>query len=646
MTITDIKQLRDPQFMEQTIAFLEKEYGMDFAENHKGQYSSLCPFHNEAERSFKSYVNDDGLVTFKCFGACNKNYDVFNVIALNEEKKTGKKPSMLDMAIKFGGSLGVKVRLKKRDNKEMTQETELTPVKEAKKLQTRHYEALEFVAEYSHRLLLSSLDPDSKNYGKYKGAFKYLAKRGVTIEDVKCYKIGFCPAYADLDYRGRAVVVGYEEVYGNFNVLRELGLANTSVVEINGIRLDFSAFELGAVGHYWDTMRGRMVFPIIMNGRVEAIQTRLPRQIKKEIRWCWSSLADTGRLFYGWDQAIENIRKNRMVIIAEGIFDYFALVTAIGDQSNNIVLCTLGAKFTEAHAAQLEALGVEYYVYAYDNDNAGYGALRKAVVTTKGHNFKLLVPKKDPADSFSEGVPFMNNIQSIRDYMYRATASSRPLFTDIFARGRLFRLGPATESELYAPGTKPNQKEVILPDAGPRLKSTTLHYSVNEAMTLIRYKRSNGNGKRKKLDSVEAFLNQPGQKEGDTFSLPAWFVKKGAYKEMGDTLPVFLFLIIVQTRMKRYVSQTDKALAAELGLTRQTFNRYKREMEARGFISFIDPKRTKFKVNVHPYSKPIHVGIAHESDSPIALQNLFIKEKQINKEINLKCIDSVYTFYK
>lgn len=181
--ITDIKQLRAPEYLEQTIAFLEKEYGMDIAENHKGQYSSLCPFHNEAERSFKSYVNDDGLVTFKCFGACNKNYDVFNVIALNEEKKTGRKPSMLDMALKFGGSLGVKVRLKKRDNKEITPETEPILVKEAKKLQTRHYEALEFVAEYSHALLMSSLDPESKNFGKFKNVFRYLAKRGVTIED-------------------------------------------------------------------------------------------------------------------------------------------------------------------------------------------------------------------------------------------------------------------------------------------------------------------------------------------------------------------------------------------------------------------------------------------------------------------------------
>ena len=598
--ITDIKQLRAPEYLEQTIAFLEKEYGMDIAENHKGQYSSLCPFHNEAERSFKSYVNDDGLVTFKCFGACNKNYDVFNVIALNEEKKTGRKPSMLDMALKFGGSLGVKVRLKKRDNKEITPETEPILVKEAKKLQTRHYEALEFVAEYSHALLMSSLDPESKNFGKFKNVFRYLAKRGVTIEDIKMYKIGCCPTYADLDYRGRAVVVGYEEAYGNFNVLRELGLASPSVVEINGIKLDFSAFELGAVGHYWDTMRGRMVFPIIMDGRVEAIQTRLPRQIKKEIRWCWSSLADTGHLFYGWDQAIVNIRRHKMVIIAEGIFDYFALVKAIGSQSNNIVLCTLGAKFTDAHAAQLEALGVEYYVYAFDNDDAGYGALRKAAVTSKGHNFKLLVPMKDPAVAFSEGVPFLNNIGSIRDYMNRAVTSPRRLFLETFARGRLFRLGPATESELYAPGMKPNQKEVILPDAGPRLKSTALHYSVSEAMTLIKYKRSNGNGKRKKLNAVEAFLNRPGQKEGDTFTLPAWFVRQGAYKEMGDSLPVFLFLVIVQARMKRYVSQSDGTLAAELGLTRQTFNHHKRELETRGYLCFINPERTKYKIKCIP----------------------------------------------
>ena len=157
MTITDIKQLRDPQYMEQTIEFLEKEYGMDFTENHNGQYAALCPFHDEQERSFKSYISDDGLVTFKCFGACNKTYDVFNVMEL-KEGKAGRKPSMLDMALKFGGALGVKVRLKKKDGADVkAQEIEPIPVKEVKGLQPRHYEALEFVAQYCHNLLMSSL---------------------------------------------------------------------------------------------------------------------------------------------------------------------------------------------------------------------------------------------------------------------------------------------------------------------------------------------------------------------------------------------------------------------------------------------------------------------------------------------------------
>jgi DNA primase len=599
MTITDIKQLRAPQFMEQTIAFLKKEYGMDFSENHKGQYSSLCPFHNEAERSFKSYINDDGLVTFKCFGACNKNYDVFNVMELKEKENTGRKHSMLDMAIKFGGSLGVKVRLKKRGDKIEAQDTEPALAKETKKLQPKHYEALEFVAEYSHRLLLSSLDPKSKNYGKFKNVFRYLAKRGVTLDDIKTYRIGFCPAYADLDYRGRAVVVGYEEIYGNFSVLRELGLTSPSTYEFNDIRLDFNAYELGAVGRYWDTMRGRLIFPIIMNGKVEAFQTRLPKKSKKEPRWCWSSMADTGRLFYGWDQAAGNIKRHKMVIIAEGIFDYFALVTAIGCQSNNIVLCTLGAKFTQAHAAKLESLGVEHYIFAYDNDETGREGLKRALSVSNGHIFKLLVPLEDPSVSFSEGVPFLQGMDSLKFHLDRRAKKIAPPVLEMYARNKVFEIEPVYK-EAHNIITEQGQEDLALPAPEPRLKSTTLHYPISEAMTRIRYKRSNGNGKRKKLELVEAFLNRPGQKEEDTFSLPAWFVRKGAYKELADTLPVFLFLIIVQGRIKRYISQSDGTLAAELGLTRQTFNRYKRELEAKGFLCFINPERTKYKIKCIP----------------------------------------------
>ena len=422
MTITDIKQLRDPQYLEQTIEFLKKEYGMDFTENHNNQHSALCPFHSETERSFKSHVNKDGLITFTCFGACNKNYDVFNVIAHKEEADTGRKPSMLKMALKFGGALGVKVRLKKKDGADVkAEEAEQVPeVKEAKGLQPRHYEALEFVAQHCHNLLMSSLDKNSRNYGKYKYVFRYLAKRGVTVEDVIRYRIGFSPAHADLDYRGRAVVMGYEEVFGNFNVLRELGLACPSKYEFNGMPLNFNAYELGAVGHYWDTMRGRLIFPIIMNDRVEAFQTRLPRKTKdNEIRWCWSGKADTGRLFFGWEQAADNIKKNRMVVIVEGIFDYFALVTAIGDSRNNIVLCTLGAKFTKTHAAQLEALGTEHYIFAYDNDETGREGLKRALSVSSGHVFQLLVPMEDPAVSFSEGIPFLQGMDSLKFHLDR-----------------------------------------------------------------------------------------------------------------------------------------------------------------------------------------------------------------------------------
>lgn len=605
--ITDIKQLRASEYLEQTIEFLEKEYGMKFIKKSKDQYKTICPFHSEGVPSLHSYLDDKGLVTFRCFGACGRSYDVFDIIKKKEEEKNEKRLEFWQISQKFANFLKVEMRLKRRV-KTSKEEAPLPQVVQSyrKELSDKHYEALDFVADYCHALLIDSMDPHSPNFEKYRYVFRYLAKRGVTVEDVKRYKIGFCPPSRDPDYfEGRAVVMGFEERYGNFNILTELGLAKRSIYKFQGQIFDYTAFELGAVGRYWDTMRGRLVFPIIMNGRIESVINRLPRQTNKEPKWCWSYLAPKTRLFYGWDQAVYNMKKYKMAIIVEGIFDYFALSRAVGDNSNNIILCTFGAHFTQMHAQQLEELGVEHYIFAYDSDEAGKNGLDKAVGLVKGNVFQITIPKHDPADSFTEGVPFLQGLTGIKGDLDRRTTRKVPPVLQIFARNRLFEIVPA-----YALAERKQEHKAETAIAETRY----YHYSIEKAMELVKYGRTNKNGKEKKDQALIEFLKTPIQEETNiTFRIPAWYIDDGRYFKLGDNLRVFIYLWIKQQRMGRYITQTDQKLAYELGMTRQVFNKHKRNLESQGYIYFLN-NRKKYSLRCIPTLSKTTVGITSKSD--------------------------------
>lgn len=66
--------------MDATINFAEGLLGIHFKCTGKNRYSTYCPFHFDRKDSFRVYVDDEDEIKFHCFGECNMNWDIYDVI--------------------------------------------------------------------------------------------------------------------------------------------------------------------------------------------------------------------------------------------------------------------------------------------------------------------------------------------------------------------------------------------------------------------------------------------------------------------------------------------------------------------------------------------------------------------------------------
>jgi DNA primase len=337
------------------------------------RYVGLCPFHQEKTPSFSVHP---GLGIFKCFG-CGEAGDVISFVMKFEDRPFVE--VVRGLAERYGVALPV-VEGSPRD---------AALAREAKDERERLYHLNELATRFYHELLLK--DPAARE------ARDYLARRGVSDESVRRFRLGFAPAAWD-------VTVGF---FRSKKLDLDLGVTLGLVQEKER-------------GGYYDRFRNRILFPIIgVRGEILGFGGRQlaegdgPKYLNSPA----SPIFHKGRTLYGLNIASKAVRVSGTLLVVEGYLDLIALCQA-GVEN---VVATLGTALTEDHVALLRRHAREVLVL-FDGDEAGVHAAQKSaeLLLRGGLSARVVeLPPGDDPDTFVQ--------REGREAFDRSVATAKPI---------------------------------------------------------------------------------------------------------------------------------------------------------------------------------------------------------------------------
>ncbi len=277
-------------------------------------YKALCPFHEEKTPSF---VVQRGDSHYHCFG-CGAHGDAIAFLMGHLQMNFAEAVEVL--ADKF------QIPLEEEDFKGKKNETN--------KKQLR--EALTHATEFYHSYLLHT------DEGQH--ALNYLYERGLDLDFINLYHIGFAPKNQDFFLRA---MKKFDE-----KILLEVGLLAKS-----GVRRPFF-FE-------------RVIFPIKdPNGHPIGFSARKIKETTfgpKYLNTPETSLFKKSETLYGLSECRRRIAKEQRVMIVEGQIDALRLI----QEGFDFTVAGQGTAFGQGHVKQLVKLGVQRVFLALDGDLAG-----------------------------------------------------------------------------------------------------------------------------------------------------------------------------------------------------------------------------------------------------------------------------------
>lgn len=279
---------------------------------------ACCPFHDERSASF--FVSQEKNL-FKCFG-CGVSGDAFKF--LQEFKKISFTEAIEEIASMYNYPL-------EYNNNEEKQEKE------------RLKEVLAFANYlFKERILKES------------SILEYLDRRGITLEKVKDYDLGFCTNEEKEELKKR-----------------------------------FSPYDLIACGLFSNENKDRelkifcnyrITFPLKdVSGKIVSFSARTctiknPRNGAKYINGRDTKIFKKSFILYNLDRVRQAITQKKQVIICEGFFD----VMSFEHFDYNNAICCIGTAFTKEHVNILNQMNAEL-CFCLDNDLAGLEASIRAI---------------------------------------------------------------------------------------------------------------------------------------------------------------------------------------------------------------------------------------------------------------------------
>lgn len=301
---------------------LVQRHGVELKKSGRS-YKGLCPFHGEKSPSFYVWPDEK---RFKCFG-CQAGGDAISFV----QRLMGK--TFVDTVRDLAKELGIDLE---------------AAVDPATREKSQVKEATDFAAQFFADQLWEP------TIGRH--AREYLRSRGLTDELIRSFGLGWAPA-------------AWSELADK---LRERGLLAF------GEKAGLVAPRTKGEGYY-DMFRGRVIIPIRSpEGRTIAFGGRLlegddgPKYLNSRE----NRLYNKSETLYATDQARDDIRKKKSVVLCEGYFDAIGMHQA--GVKNAVALCSTA--LTPGHLALLHRLEAKELVLLLDGDDAG----RKAVERLAG----------------------------------------------------------------------------------------------------------------------------------------------------------------------------------------------------------------------------------------------------------------------
>jgi DNA primase len=323
-------------------------------EKKSGRYWGLCPFHHEKTPSFTVDPDRRG---FYCFG-CHKGGSVISFVMEMEKLSFGE--ALEAMAKRFGVPLVYEAG---------------TFTGGEDKRGDEYAELYRRVAGTFHHFLMEKSDGAA--------AKRYIMSRGISIDSMMLFNLGYAPADRSWLYRFLIAKGGFSDAF------------------LAGSGLFFQKAPQTAF------FTRRLVFPIQdRNGRTVAFGGRLLEgEGPKYLNSPESALFKKRLTLYALNLALPAIRSEKSVYLAEGYMDVIALHQS---RVTNAV-APLGTAFTDEQAKLLRRWADRVYLL-FDTDEAGQNAALKAILTARKNGLECFVVRtaeyfrgeaslpKDPAE--------------------------------------------------------------------------------------------------------------------------------------------------------------------------------------------------------------------------------------------------------
>ena len=307
------------------------------------RYFGLCPFHNEKTPSFSV---DPASQMYYCFG-CSKGGTVFTFLM---EYENMTYPEAIKALAERAGIV-------------LPEQTYSQKEKEARDRKSRMLEMNREAAVYYYNNLRTA---------KGAQALEYLKNRGLSMETIRHFGLGYAGKYSDHLYQ-HLKEKGFDPV-----MMKDAGLIDIS--EKNGVN-----------DRFWN----RVMFPIMDQGsRVIGFGGRvLGSGEPKYLNSPQTYVFDKSRNLYGLFAAKKS--RKPYFLLCEGYMDVISLHQA----GFTHAVASLGTALTAEHAKLLRRF-VKQVLITYDSDGAGVGAAIRAISILRDADIRTrvvrLAPYKDP----------------------------------------------------------------------------------------------------------------------------------------------------------------------------------------------------------------------------------------------------------
>ena len=324
-------------------------------------YSGLCPFH--AERSPSFHVRES-TNSYHCFG-CGASG---NVISFVMAMRAMTFPDAVEY---LAGRYGIELKFEstKRQGPSIDREK------------------LFDVCRLAHLSFRKSLMQVKGGEGEFRKVGEYLKKRHLTADAINEFGIGYSP-----NQRGQLIAL-----------LQKNGVDEEGMIQSGLVRRS-------AGGELYELFRGRLIFPIFIDGkRIAGFGGRIipgvqepsyEAQAPKYVNSPETPIYQKSRTIFGLPQAMAAIRELKEVYIVEGYMDVIGLSMR---GVHNVVACC-GTAMTEAHVKRLAGVCNRVHLL-FDGDGAGRNAAAKSFTVARNAEIDIaacFLPQDVDPDDFAQ----------------------------------------------------------------------------------------------------------------------------------------------------------------------------------------------------------------------------------------------------